>query len=177
MKLINIFKTTIAALTLTTSIAQASIIVDFEASSTDVAIGDTFTVDVLATTEDAFVDSFLAFDIGFDFDESLLSFDSSVLGGSFSAPFATFYDVAGFANSFPVTVSGSDILLATLSFTAISAGDLVLDLSAGEFSSFSFIDFSVNSIDVSVSDVAVPAPAAFGLLLMAGVFMFARRKV
>ncbi|MBU3004379.1 PEP-CTERM sorting domain-containing protein [Paraglaciecola arctica] len=170
----NIIKTTFVALMLTASAAHANIVVTFDPSTTDISVGDTFTVDVLATTEDAFTDAFLAFDIGFGFDESLLGLDSSVLGSAFDVPFSTFFDIAGFANSFPVPVSGVDILLATLTFTASSAGDLVLDLDGGSFSLGDFVDFESTALNITVSEVS--APATLGLFAIALVGLINLRR-
>tara|TARA_R110000751_G_scaffold73956_1_gene149701 strand:+ start:51473 stop:51982 length:510 start_codon:yes stop_codon:yes gene_type:complete len=158
MKLMNIIKTTFAALMLTASAAHANIVVTFDPSTTDISVGDTFTVDVLATADLA--DAFVAFDIGFNLDA-----DSIALGSDFSAPPSFFNDVAGFANSFPVALYGTNILLATLTFTAATAGDLVLDLNAGEFSAFSFIPFDSTALNITVSEVS--APATLGLLALA----------
>lgn len=164
MKLLTLLKTTIASLMLTASVAQASIIVTFDPSDTEVTVGDTFTVDVLASTENALLDAFTAFDLGFSFDDTLASLDSAVTGSMFTqSPFA-FGDVAGF-ESFLMSVSGTDILLATLSFTANEEGTLSLDLAgSSQFSFLTFVDFESTGLDIAINAAEVSAPATLGLL-------------
>lgn len=155
---------------LTASAAQATIVVTFDPSTTDVAVGDTFTVDVLANAD--FVDAFLAFDIGFNLDA-----DITTLGSSFASPGAAFFDVAGFVDSFPsppLPISGVDILLATLTFTATSAGDLVLDLDGGIFSGPTFLRFDSTALNITVSEVS--APATLGLFTIALVGLVSLRR-
>jgi hypothetical protein len=157
MKIMNIIKTTFVALMLTASAAHANLVVTFDPSTTDVSVGDTFTVDVLATADLA--SAFLGFDIGFNLDA-----DSIVLGSDFIAPFAATWDVAGFVNSFPLPplpISGADILLATLTFTA-TTDDFMLDVDAGEFSrGFSSVQFESSALNITVNDVSAPATLGF----------------
>jgi hypothetical protein len=170
MKLMNIIKVTFAALILSTSVAQANVIVTFDPSTTDVSVGDSFTVDVLANAD--LVDAFLAFDIGFN-----LVADSITLGSDFAAAGIPIYDIAGFVDNFPfppLPISGADILLATLTFTANTAGELMLDLDAGAFSGLTFVPFESTALNISVSEVS--APAALSLFLVAGLAMFRLRK-
>jgi hypothetical protein len=157
MKLMNIIKTTFVALMLTASAAHANLVVTFDPSTTDVSVGDTFTVDVLATADLA--SAFLGFDLGFNLDA-----DITTLGSGFVAPGAAIFDVAGFVNilAFPLPISGADILLATLTFTATTADDLVLDVNAGSFSSgFSFVQFESRALNITVNDVSAPATLGF----------------
>lgn len=166
----NIIKTTFVALMLTASAAQATIVVTFDPSTTDVSVGDTFTVDVLANAD--LVDAFLAFDIGFNLDA-----DITTLGSDFFAPGGPFFDVAGFVDSFPfppLPISGADILLATLTFTATSAGDLMLNLDGGSFSALSFIEFESRALNITVSEVS--APATLGLFTIALVGLLSLRR-
>lgn len=171
MKIMNIFKTTVVFLLFTASVAHANIIVTFAPSTTDVAVGDTFTVDVLANAD--LVDAFLAFEIGFNLDA-----DITTLGSSFVAPGATFFDVAGFVDNFPLPplpISGVNILLATLTFTATSAGDLILNLDGGSFSGFGFVEFESRALNISVNEVSAPASLSlFTVALIA--FAGFRRK-
>jgi hypothetical protein len=173
MKLMNIIKTTFVALMLTASAAQATLVVSFDPSTTDVSVGDTFPVDVLANAD--FAGAFLGFDLGFNLDA-----DSITLGSDFVAPGAAIFDVAGFVGSifpaFPIPISGVDILLATLTFTATTAGDLMLDVNAGSFSGLSFVQFSSEALNITVSEVS--APATLGLFAIALVGLVSiRRKV
>ena len=169
----NIIKTTFVALMLTASAAQATLVVSFDPSTTDVSVGDTFTVDVLANAD--FAGAFLGFDIGFNLDA-----DTTILGSGFAAPGAAFFDVAGFVDNFPflpLPISGADILLATLTFTATSAGDLMLDVDAGSFSGIlGFVQFESEALNITVSEVS--APATLGLFAIALVGLVSiRRKV
>lgn len=170
MKLMNILKTCFVALMLTASAAQATIVVTFDPSTTDVSVGDTFTVNVLANADIA--DAFLAFDIGFDLDA-----DSITLGSAFAAPGASFFDVAGFVDNFPfppLPISGADILLATLTFTATSAGDFLLDLTNGQFVGASFLKFDSTALNLTVNEVS--APATLGLFAIALVGLVSLRR-
>ena len=168
----NIIKTTFIALMLTTSAAQATLVVTFDPSTTDVAVGDTFTVDVLATT--GLMESFIGFDLGFNLDA-----DDIALGSDFDAPGASIFDIAGFVASvfpaLPIPISGADILLATLTFTATSAGDLMLDVDAGGFSDFfGSLQFDSTALNITVSEVS--ATATLGLFTIALVGLVSLRR-
>tara|TARA_R110002167_G_scaffold291134_1_gene495959 strand:- start:502 stop:1035 length:534 start_codon:yes stop_codon:yes gene_type:complete len=169
MKLLTLLKTTFVSLMLTVSVAQASIIVSFDPSATEVSVGDTFTVDVLANTQDIFLDGFSAFDLDFSFDETLATLDNAVTGSLFVQSLFAFGDVAGF-EAFLMSVTGTDILLATLTFTANKVGALSLDLSSSsEFSSlFADVGFDSTALDITVNAVSAPATLGlFGLSLLA----------
>lgn len=173
MKLTNVIKTGFVALILSTSVAKADIIVTFDPSTTNVSVGETFTIGVLATTENALTDGFIGFDIGFDFEDTLVNMDSALASAGF-LPAIAFNDVAGFS-AIPVPVSGIDVLLATLTFTANSVGDLTLDLTAASrFSGLGFVDFSSTALDISVSKVS--APATLGLFAIAGLWLLRVRR-
>lgn len=164
----NTIKATFVALMLTASAAQANIIVTFDPSTTDVSVGDTFTVDVLANA--GFFEAFLGFDIGFNLDADIIT-----LGSGFVAPPARFFDVAGFVNNFPfppAPVFGPNILLATLTFTATSSGIFMLDLNEGEFSIQGEIDS--NALKINVKEVS--APATIALISIAALALFGFRR-
>lgn len=178
MKLITLFKSTLVVLTLAASTAHAALMISFNPSSTEVSVGESFTIDVFANTVDQQTDAFLTFDIGFVLDESVLNLNNAVVGSSFlQAPNAINY-IAGFPPS-PGPIVGSNILLATLTFTATAVGVTSLDLGAAQFASLNPFSFSYQSSAANVSVVAnaVSTPATLGLVVLAGALLLVRRKV
>lgn len=167
--------------------AQAGVILSFSETAVEVGVNDSFNLDLLASTDVSIAaDSFIAFSTDVLFDNSFLSLDSIDLGSDFtedifSPGIAGFFN-ADFTNPFsPVlTASGDDILLASLTFTAIEVGNTSLASIVESFSSLlPFQTISVESAfaDVSVSAVSVPAPATLGLFgISLLVLMRLRRK-
>ena len=187
MKVVNLVKAALFVLTLAASSANAALIVTFSPSSTNISVGDTFTVDVLATTQNPLVDGFVSFDIGFLFDNSIVTFDSSPTALGFLPVASGFGGAAGFA-PLPIPVSGIDILLATLTFTAISDGSFFLNVGPGLFVGLSpfpgqgslptsgFISFSGVPLSISVAKANVSAPATLGLFGLSALMLLMRRK-
>lgn len=113
----------------------------------------------------------LKFDLGFDLDA-----DVTTLGSDFVAPVAAVFDVAGFVDNFPfppLPISGADILLASLTFTATSAGDFKLDADAGLFSGFSFVQFESIALNINVSEVSAPASLSLFAIALVGLVVCA----
>ena len=154
--------------------AGATVIVSFSPSSANVTVGDTFTVDVIADIPDPVI----GWGLDISFDGSVLSLGGTpTIGGSWNSIFAPDGDgLAGIA-PFPSTVSGSGIVLATLTFDALTAGvtDLIASISAGDLTegfpltlpgSFSPVTFINGSIVVSSASNTVPEPSIALLLIL-----------
>jgi hypothetical protein len=109
--------------------------VTLDVSSTDIYVGDTFYIDVIAdgvTDFDPFVGSDLVLAFGFDVDytDTEFNYSGATVGASFSDDswFFDETDVAGSTDPFGMPVEGDNILLATLSFTSLAEGDYSLGI-------------------------------------------------
>jgi hypothetical protein len=160
--------------------------VTFDPLSTDVEVGDIFDVDVVASIQDPV----LGWGLDVSYDTGVLSqVGSPVIGGDWNVVFTPDGDgLAGIA-PFPTSVSGTDVLLATLSFEALAAGSIVLSASAtpgdltegfplvppGGFAEVTFEDGAVSVASAS----QIPEPETFALLGlgMAGMVFGRRRRI
>lgn len=168
--------TVILLILLKFSLAQAvPVEVSFDPLDSAVYPGDTFSINLTADIPDPV----LGFGLDLAFDPTILSldWDNIVIGSQWIPAMALDGDkLAGMA--FPLPVSGDDIVLAALSFTALNLGktDLMASYTVGDFtegfplfpSGFADVVF----VDGSVS--VVPEPATwllfcFGMLGMVGV--------
>lgn len=173
MKRFTLIKVAIMALLLTASKAHATLMIGFTPSTMDISIGDTFTIEILATTESP-LDGFIGFDIDFDFDSTLAVLENATIGAGFLQALTAFNDLAGFSST-PMPVTGIDVLIATLSFTASSAGTFTFDLGLSQFSALNFVNFQSTALDVHITEAS--APAMIGLLALAGIAIVLRRKI
>ena len=193
LKYCTIFSVVAISLILFSTGAQAIPIVSLELSTTDIYVGDAFTIDVVVdgVTD---IDSFGFSDelLSFGFDVDYLASECSYNGAEVNVP-AFFDDSSLFpdtdvAGSALPAIGGDDILLATLSFTPLLAGDFfigiisdIFDLNEGlillglEDPDLLSVDIT-QSIGVNVSPV--PEPATILLLVsgMAGLGVFGRKK-
>lgn len=178
------FASIITTLALSTNVNAASI--SFSSNDISVALGDTFTVSILADFTD---DATLGGGLDVFFDDSVLSFQSwsfdtttFILDPSFNrSPDLLSSELEGiaFGNFGGINTSG---VLGTLTFEAINSGNSLLSmavtsdpLKGGDFySAISFGPQIVNFDTANVSVSAVPLPAAVwlfgaGLLGLAGI--------
>jgi hypothetical protein len=154
------------------ALAIPSVTLDFSGSS--VNVGDIFTIDVVAHGITDF-DSFWGFDellsFGFTVDySSAFTFDGAIISSDFFDDSALFPDVAG--HVFP-GITGDNILLANLNFTALSSGDFSLGISSDISTGQGLLTFFYDPIDITTSipitvnssASAVPEPATLILLI------------
>ncbi len=171
-----------------TTTAQA-VIIELELQNATIMAGDSFDVNVVVDTIPA-NDGLLSF--GFDVtNDAGLTFESATVNTlSFLDDSALFADtdVAGFVDLMSPPVNGNDILLATLSFSATTAGNFSLgiesdltNLNQGMFvlSQLTPIDMDA-SLAVSVASQPnpgqVPVPSTAFLLGMGVAGLLAGRK-
>lgn len=157
-----------AAVTLAAFATQAQT-VSVLAPVTNVNIGDSFTVDLMAT---GFPDKIFGGGYNIAFDASMLKLDDI----SFPANWEFLVDkgtqVGGtvsdvFFNTFSAPIKG-DFLTSTLKFTAIGSGSSAITVS--ESPSFPFGDEFANAVNVTyvggtVNVAAVPEPGSVALML------------
>ncbi len=151
--------------------AQAIPTVYLELSTTDIYVGDTFDLDVYADGVTDFdplwgPDEVLAFGFDLDYADTTFSYNGAVVDTAFwdDSSFFPDTDVAGSAFPGPGP-SGDNILLASLSFTALQDGDFSLgifsddfDWNEGLYALLSPIPTNMtNQLDVSVAPVPEPA--------------------
>ncbi|MBC3764721.1 PEP-CTERM sorting domain-containing protein [Neptunicella marina] len=190
LKLKNLFAAAIlAATSLVTTVANADVILAFQpTTSTDVNVGESITVNLVASTEfDG--DAFLGWGLDLNFDSALVSLESMLIAPNFIPPFVSDDGLGGLLAGFPSVppVLGSNILLATLTFKALGAGlvDLLTSATLGDanegFSGFQSISFSNASIGLNIKDATngqVPEPSLLALFVIAamGLVRLRRRK-
>lgn len=164
-----------------------ALLVDFDPSTVNVAVGDSFTVDLLADI--AQTEQILGWDIDLVFDSTQVSFAGAVGGSSWNMGTPIFDDdvsIAGFAG-FPLPpgtgIWGNDTLLATLSFDCLADGTSLLDIGTDDalegFQLAATPAFATwSSAAATVNQASIPDPAAVFLLGSACLLGFAglRRK-
>ncbi len=163
------------------SAMAASIDITLAPSASEYVVGDTVSVDVLASTADPLVG------YGFDFvldDDAILSYEGFVAADPFTRVLSADGDgVAGL--SFTGGATGASMLLGTATFNAASEGEVVVnigvtdgDLSEGFGSNGEgvFLDFGSDSATITVQSAVIPEPATLALLAGGGLFLLRRRR-
>lgn len=171
-----------AAVTLAAFAAQAQTM-SVSSDITNVKIGDSFTLDLLAT---GFPDKIVGGGYNFSFDASILQLDDITFPASWEFLTSKGTQAGGtvtdvFFNTFAAPIAG-DFLTSTLKFTAIGAGTSAITLS--ESVPFPFGNVLEEAVTVTyvggvVNVAAVPEPGSVALMLagMGAVgFMTSRRR-
>lgn len=165
--LIVAMKTSIAALILILSTnANAGLILDI--SSTDIKVGDSFSIDVIFDNPNLETLESFAFDFN---DESLQNVNytgDSLLNMDF-ASFGFGADIDKFVVAFD-PLNSSRITLATLNFTALSVGNETLSLVGddGFFTGLFLVNFGYESIASSISFNVTEVPEPSSLIVLIG---------
>lgn len=152
-----------------------AISIRFELSA-PISIGDIFILDVVA--DEARIDPIFGdgeiLSFGFDVNDSdSFQYNGAIVGPSFMDDSLLITDTEVAGSAFP-GIGGDDILLASLSFTALVAGDHVLGITSDVFDPnegiFTFFDFEIGKIDITQSvDIrvhAAPVPEPATILLL-----------
>lgn len=182
-----LFSTMLLCVVFAHSVAQADPMVELTLVGSDINVGDSFDVQVWVTDSATGVDNFWGFPeelLAFGFDVSTTGTAVSYSGYSIAAPFLDDSfgpdNVAGSAFPGVDVALNQDVLLATLSFDALSAGNdtiSALGLSDGLFSGL-FYEVSGFDINATLDINVVPEPTTvllFGVGL-AGLGVVSRRK-
>jgi hypothetical protein len=158
-------------------------------ADSNVTAGSAFNVSVIADGVDFdpfFGSDLLAFGFDLVFDSAEFTFNSATVGLDFMDDSSTFSDTDVAGSAFP-TVSGDDILLATLNFTALTDGffslgifsDIVNDLNEGLITlSMGAVDIT-GDIEIAVSNAGtkpIPEPSTIILVFMGFAGMAGIRK-
>jgi hypothetical protein len=138
--------------------------VSLEASSNSVFVGDIFTIDILADIPDPV----LGWGLDLNFDYGLVSQSASPLVGAGWLPLLSTMDGDGLAGvAFPVPVSGTNVLLASLTFEAsavgfatFAAGYTPLDFTEGFPLALpgGFADVFFTNTFVTINSIDIPEP-------------------
>lgn len=133
----------------------------FDPPETIVGLGDIFTIDIVADIPDPIV----GWGLDLAFDESIISLvEAPTIGPAWWPPYSAPDGDGLAALAFPTGISGTDILLATLTFSADALGetDLILSATPGDLAEgfaldptgFADVTFELGHV------VVVPGPTA-----------------
>jgi hypothetical protein len=154
-------------------VAQATVTVRFEPSDLAVDVSDAFTLDIVADIPDPV----LGWGLDLALDPTIASLVGvDAIGPLWTPAFAPDGDGLA-AIAFPSSISGNDVLLATLSFSALALGetDLLLSVTPGDLNEgFPLDPTGFADLIFESGHVTVPEPAA--LLLAAGMLTVMQRR-
>jgi hypothetical protein len=153
----------------------ATVSISLSPPAASVSIGQSFSVDINADIAAPIV----AWGVNLVFDSNILTLDSNTVGAAwFPASGSRPGDLAGIA--FPSPVTGLDVLLTRLNFTAVGTGQTILTLSIDPNNltegfpllAGTFADFTLGNGFVTVNDAsaAVPEPSTSALMISIAVF-------
>jgi hypothetical protein len=157
---------------------SADVIVRFNPSNTTVYTGDTFNIDVIADISDPV----LGWGLDLWHDPSFLSLPGSpIIGPLWQPAFAPDGDGLA-ALAFPNSISGNDILLATITFKAgqtIGGTDLILSITSGDLTEgFPLDPTGFDQATFMNGHVTIlPEPASVVILLISGLLGMRRRRL
>ena len=163
----------VAILLVSANCAADPLTVYFSPSASDITVGATFTIDLVADISEPVV----GWGLDVTFNPMILTLNSIETGMAwFPAPSFDGDNLAGFA--FPLAVAGHSTLLATLNFTALAQGrsDLAAlytpdDLAEGfplDTGGFADVQFINGSVLVSVPEPSLSLPLGCCLLALLG---------
>lgn len=155
--------TSVVALALLCSVgsARADLIVRIDPPAQAVGLGSTFSVDIVADI----VDPIVGWGLDLTFDSSLVSLvGTPTIGPDWFGAFAPDGDGLA-AMAFPNSISGMNVLLATVTFSADAIGstDLILGITQGDLTEGFALDpngFAPVTFQPATVEI-IPAPAAF----------------
>ena len=156
----------IAALALFVGLSANANIISIELGDTNIAVGETVTVSLLATG----FEDFDTFDFNFDFDTSVFSYDASTLLSDLSLGlvFEVNQVPDGMALSFfDFNIVNGDFLLASFDLIAVDEGLTNFTLSDAIFADGPVTSLVVDTSDAVVASASVSAPATLSLFAIA----------
>jgi hypothetical protein len=167
-----------------------AIMVRLELSTSVISVGTSFDMEVFVDDvyrSDDTPDEIIAFGFDLDYDDTAFLSTGATVADPFMDDSARFpdTDVAGSIDFLDIGPGGNDILLATLGFTALEAGDYSLgivsdlfDLNEGLLTFWEGQFDLTSSIDVTVAAASVPEPGTVVLMLvgLGGLGLLKRRR-
>ncbi len=164
-----------------------AVMITLSPSTTDIYVGDVFSVDIIADI--GATEPLLGWGLDIGNTSGLLAETASPVIGSAWFP-TVGMDGDGLAGlAFPFPVFGSDVLLASLSFQATGVGiaDLIPSITLGDLtegfalSSSGFADVTFTNLTLNIMErpVIIPEPATVLLMLtaLAGMRLTAKRRL
>lgn len=157
--------------------APAGVIVEVQPPNLVVATGQVFTVNVVADIHEPVV----GWGLDLTFDPAVVSLTGAPAIGPAWLPAGTL-DGDGLAGlAFPASISGTEILLATMSFSAVALGqtELALDITPGDLTEgFPLDPTGFASVTLESGEVTVvPEPTDLALLLIGAGLVMRRKRV
>ncbi|MCP4119752.1 MAG: PEP-CTERM sorting domain-containing protein [Desulfobacteraceae bacterium] len=155
-----------------------ALVIHFNLSRVDVAVGSSFNVEMFADIGSD--EQLLGWDIDFDFDNTQMTLDSIMVGSNWvEAPTPLPDDDVSVAGLAPfglppgTGIWGENLLLATISFNCIAEGNSKFDITMDDpkegfalITPGAFASWSSKSIDINQVAAPIPEPGTWVLLSM-----------
>lgn len=158
--------------------AQATVVAGFNPTDSSVLLGDTVDVQIVADVTDV---SIFGWGLDVDYDDQLVELENIAIGPLWDDVGAT-GDGDGLAGStFPDSISGTGLLLATLTFRGVGLGVSPLELSHDnppdltEGFPLDPTGFETDETFLLGSIEVTPEPASLALLMLGGLAVIRRR--